>query len=433
MSPSTEELVAPKVLIEQGKAAMSSQDPTASKEPAELTMFAYPWDLYLDGVENSLKLVRDLGCQRVAVAVAYHSAELVSPRRGRSVHQTVEANVAHLALPARFSGIAIRSGQLVAEAPGLAERLRAAADNEGLRLTAWAVVCHNSELACRYPGSALENCFGDRSTHGLCPSHPSVRQYILELCTGILETGIFDELFVESVAYLLAGHGHPHELWAVRDDPATRYFRSLCFCPACLELGAARGVDGEALRSFVSGELRRTWNAPTSSIREPDPGDELAGFLVSRPDLASWTAMRCETVAGLVAEIAELAHRHGARLCAGLGVFARPAPLNWMEGVDPARLARVADRLLAMPYYPSVGAVARDLDHYLTSVEPAQLQVAQTLWPAHHAGLDVLLEKVSLARSLGISAFGLYNLTTATEPTLEWARAVGTSLSHDRD
>lgn len=162
-------------------------------------------------------------------------------RRGRSVHQAVEANVAHLALPARFSGIAIRSGQLVAEAPGLAERLRAAADNEGLRLTAWAVVCHNSELACRYPGSALENCFGDRSTHGLCPSHPSVRQYILELCTGILETGIFDELFVESVAYMLAGHGHPHELWAVRDDPATRYFRSLCFCQACLELGNRLG------------------------------------------------------------------------------------------------------------------------------------------------------------------------------------------------
>ena len=98
-----------------------------------------------------------------------------------------------------------------------------------------------------------------------------------------------------------------------------------------------------------------------------------------------------------------------------------------MEGVDPARLARVADRLLAMRLItPQVGAVARDTrplsDERRTGSAASR---PRTLWPAHHAGLDVLLEKVSLARSLGISPFGLYNLTDRDVPTLEWARAVG--------
>ena len=281
---------------------MSSQDPTANKEPADLTMFTYPWDLYLDGVENSVKLVRDLGCQRVAVAVAYHSAELVSPRRGRSVHQAVEANVAHLALPARFSGIAIRSGQLVAEAPGLAERLRAAADNEGLRLTAWAVVCHNSELRVQVPWlrsrKLLRRSFNSRAL----PITP-----------------------VSAPIHSRAVYRH------TRDRDIRRVVRRKRRLHACRPRAPPRAL-GRAGR----------------------PGHPLFPLAVLLP------------------------------------------------GVPRLR-------------------------------EPARLQVAQTLWPAHHAGLDVLLEKVSLARSLGISAFGLYNLTTATVPTLEWARAVGTALSHDRD
>ena len=402
--------------------------PAAAGGARELTMFCYPWDLFPDGTETTIASVRDLGCDRLAVAVAYHSGHLLSPRREREVDIELEANVAHLRLEAGFSDLALAPGRLAREQPGLAGAIGAAASANGLKLTAWVVACHNSDLAHARPDAALETCFGDRSGHGICPSNPAVRAYITELCTAVLDLGVFDELFVESVAYLVAGHGHPHELWAVRADPFTRFLRSVCFCPSCMALGNKTGIDGASLRRTVAGVLRRSWDSPLVAVRGPDPGDELAGLLVSCPELAAWVAMRCDLVSSVVGDLAEIAHGAGATLAAGLGVFARPAPLSWMEGIDHARLARHADRLVAMPYYESVAAVARDLDYYLATINPSQLFVAQTLWPAHHAGPEVLLAKVSAARDAGVGAIGLYNLGTAPRPVLEWTRLVAAAF-----
>src|SRR5690606_2370599 len=103
--------------------------------------------------------------------------------------------------------------------------------------------------------------FGDRFTHGLCPANPRSRDYARELVAGLGSTGLFDRMFVESVSYLLYGHGHPHELWGARLDPTTRYLVSLCFCEHCESAGRDRGVDVPALRARVAAELGRTWNA----------------------------------------------------------------------------------------------------------------------------------------------------------------------------
>ena len=75
-------------------------------------MFAYPWDLQLDGAADSLRLVHELGCHRVAVAVAYHSAEIIAPRRKRSVQITAEGNVSHFPLGGGFSDLVLPTGIL---------------------------------------------------------------------------------------------------------------------------------------------------------------------------------------------------------------------------------------------------------------------------------------------------------------------------------
>lgn len=388
---------------------------------ARLTMFAYPWDMKVDGVAESVGLVANAGCRQLALAVAYHSADVLAPRREHRAQAMVEANVAHLALRGAFSGLALRTGTLAAQYPGLGAEIARAADQAGIGLTAWVILCHNSALATEQPAASLEDCFGGRSGHALCPSNPKVRTYALELCRQVLEIGIFDELFVESAAYLVAPHGHPHEIAAVRDDPATRYLRSLCFCPSCLSSGSSMGIDGRELREWVKRALSQTWNSEVGLVRRADPGDELASLLVARADLAGWTAMRCDQVTSLVAALADLARSYGARLSTALGIFARPAALGWMEGVDPFRLAAVSDLLTATPYYREYEDVARDLDHYFALVQPERMQVVQTLWPKHHVTLDGLLAKVELAWRAGVREFGLYNLTTAPTPALAWA------------
>ncbi|MGW3625558.1 hypothetical protein [Streptomyces sp. NPDC000880] len=123
---------------------------------------------------------------RLALAVAYHSAETIAPRRRSRVHTPVEANLAHLPLPqGAFADLRPAEGRLAREDPELFPRLAAEAEAAGIRLTAWTVTLHNSALAAARPQAALRNCFGDPSTHGLCPANPLVRRYVRDLAAAI--------------------------------------------------------------------------------------------------------------------------------------------------------------------------------------------------------------------------------------------------------
>lgn len=82
-------------------------------------MFAYPWDIQRDGISSSVELVREIGCHRLAMAVAYHSAEVIAPRRRHFVQTTVEGNVAHLPLGGGFSELVLPTGSLAREHPEL--------------------------------------------------------------------------------------------------------------------------------------------------------------------------------------------------------------------------------------------------------------------------------------------------------------------------
>jgi hypothetical protein len=72
--------------------------------------------------------------------------------------------------------------------------------------------------------------------------------------------------------------------------------------------------------------------------------------------------------------------------------------------------------------------VARDLDHYSASVALDRIMLVQTLWPVHHASREVLLGKITLARSAGVAEFGLYNLTTAPAAVLDWIPSVAQAI-----
>lgn len=395
-------------------------------------MFAYPWDLADRAPAEVMSELAGLGVDRLALAVTYHSAETIAPRRRSRVHTLPEANVAHLPLPdGAFADLRPPAGTLAREDPGLFPRLAAAAGARSIRLTAWTVTLHNSRLAAARPDTALRNCFGDPSGHGLCPANPVVRRYVRDVCAAVRGHGLFDELMLESLAYLPVGHGHPHELRGVRLDPATRLLLSLCFCPSCLAEGRRRGIDGHALASWVAAELHRTWNSPLTLTRRPDDGAELSALLLAREDLHAWVRMRLDVVTAVFAECVGDAAADGTAIAAGAAVWAKPAPLGWMEGIDLPALARTCARITLMPYYADLADVTRDLDHALAFAPPDRLQVLQTLWPRHHGDGAALLTKVRHTLSTGIDQIGLYNLTLAPEPALTWVRQVA-DLVHGR-
>lgn len=395
----------------------------------ELSMFTYPWDIAEQGVEPFMDAMADLGVDRLSIATIYHSAELVAPGRTQKVAMHAEANVAHIKLPEdSFSDLAPPQGQLTRSHPDLYGQIAEAAATRDIGLTAWTIAFHNSDMALARPDTAIENCFGDKFAHGLCATNPASQTYAREMAQALCATGHFDTLMVESLSYLLHGHGHPHELWGVRMDPHTRALLSLCFCPSCLAAGAERGLDGPGLRERVASELNRTWNSPVAVGRTPDDGTELTTRLVLDKDFAGWVRMRCDIVNALAEDIADIVHAHGMPFEISAAVWGRPSTLNWTEGVDIAESGRIADRFVLESYYPDPGEVARELDHVTGLVPPERLAMVQTVWPDHHGSLGGLQQKVDLALSLGIERIGLYNYSMAPRPVLPWIKAVSDQI-----
>jgi hypothetical protein len=401
---------------------------------AELSMLVYPWDIQLDGPEQVVAAVAARGVTRLQIATAYHSAEVLSPRRSTRVAMVAEANRAHLPLPSdAFSDLRVPPSSIAQNDPELYPRLKRAADAAGVALDGWAIAFHNTDLATAHPEAAIENCFGDAFTHGLCPASPAARTYALELLEAVSATELFERVLVESLSYLLVGHGHPHELWGARLDPTTRYLLSLCFCGACVARGQARGVDAERLRAQVAAELHRTWNVEHPAGRRDDTVAELASLHMVWPDLAAYTRMRMDTVTELVVEAAAAVRRHGAKLDVSAAVWGRPAPTNWLEGVDIAATLAASDGFVLESYFPTAGEVAAEIDHTLairalSGTERTPLAVALTVWPSFSPTRADFVSKVDAVLGCGVDRLALYNYGTATAPSLEWVRTAAERL-----
>ena len=389
---------------------------------SELSMLIYPWDVQADGADRVIDTVAGLGVDRLEIATAYHSAEVLSPRRTDRVFVRAEANTVHLPLAdATFSGLSIPQSTIAKSDPELYPQLRAAADASGIGLGGWGIAFHNTRLALEAADAAILSCFGDRFTHGLCATNPASRTYARELFAGLAATGLFDRLLAESVSYLLQSHGHPHELWGARLDVLTCYLLSLCFCEFCLAAAGERGIDGEALRSAVASELHRTWNAPFPGGRTADAGQELASLLLAWPDLAAYARMRLDTVNSLVAELVAASP---VPFTLSAAVWGRPAPMNWLEGVDLSASLATVDGFVLESYFPTAAEVAAEIDHTQAVAarlpQSAPLTVALTLWPTHHANRADFLGKIETVIASGVDRIALYNYGTATADTLSW-------------
>ena len=402
---------------------------------SEINILIYPWDIQHEGVQQVVDTVAALGVTRLVVATAYHSAEVIAPRRTTNVVTVAEANTSHILLPPNtFSGLSLAHSSIAKDDPDLFHRLKEATSAAGIGLDGWGVAFHNTSLSTSNPEASIMNCFGDRFTHGLCPANPTARTYALELFAGIAGTGFFDRVLTESISYLLYPHGHPHELWGARLDVATRYLLSLCFCQYCMLAATSRNIDVASLRAKVAAELTRTWNVPFPAGRDPDDGNELTSLHFAWPALAAYTRMRLDITTSLVVEITNIVHAKGAAIDVSAAVWGRPSHFNWLEGVDVRGTLEVADGFVLESYYVTAGEVAREIDHtkaiaQLVGVNAARISVALPLWPSFHPTLDHFLAKVQTIKEAGVDSIALYNYGTATLNTLTWVERAAQLMS----
>ncbi|MCC7184141.1 MAG: hypothetical protein IT509_11295 [Rhodocyclaceae bacterium] len=389
---------------------------------APLGLFAYPWDVIDEGVDAVLAAVQRAGLNTLYLATWYHSGMFFlphNPRRrtyfpqpGALYFTPGEWHAAH-PLPPPVS-------DLTDDWPRFWRDIKTRADAAGVSLAAWMPVLHNSGIGATHRRVAVENPWGDRITHTICPANADVRDLVLNVVRDVARSGIFDRILLESVEYLGLRHGHHHEVIGVHLDPDTDLLASLCFCPACLSRLEAEKVDGERVRKSVRDIVD---GALTGAPRQPMGWRELEAVDGGR--LGMYLRVRDRIVSSLLVEAAqEIRDASPAIVIAALDfgpLYALgPNGRRWQNGNDLDIILPAIDEIHPTYYFTDPAILAERIETYERVVAGAVPQI-----PAIRAIMPQTSDSAALAAQLApvaaiASGYTFYNYSFMPLASLDW-------------
>lgn len=229
------------------------QRPRSTSSLAELQVctYLYPWDLIGDPLAVS-RLVEG-GFEHVCVAAAYHSVRAATPQHPQ--HRFVVAESAALYRPVRpdvWSGCPLKplGAPWTGSEDSFGQAVEALRGN-GLGVSAWVVLTHNSALGRAHRNLAVRNCFGDSYEWALCPANAEVREYAALLAAESVRDLGLEGVSLEACGQLGAEHGGHHDKTPGAYTPLATLILSICCCSACQRDWQAHGADaGDALSTL---------------------------------------------------------------------------------------------------------------------------------------------------------------------------------------
>ncbi|MFC8074908.1 hypothetical protein ACFUN8_05165 [Streptomyces sp. NPDC057307] len=276
-------------------------------------VFAYTWDIV--GDPAAAERLAGLGVGSVTLQASYHAVRAITPRHPH--HRVVHATHAAAYFPLStdiWQGQRLRPpapswGVEVPDRFGAAATALAGAE---LRTEAWLVLTHSSALGGRAPEVTVRNAYGERYAYALCPAHPDVAAYAVNLAREICTR--YDDvraLMLEACGWLGFEHGSHHEKTHGADlSPGCRALLSVCLCAACRVAladggtgvdGASGGLDPDELardiRTAVDGELREG-RTVAPSLAETLGEDRAQRLFDHRRSVITGLARRIAAVAG---------------------------------------------------------------------------------------------------------------------------------------
>lgn len=401
MTPTPEE-------VSQDAAAAPQAQPSPSMYS---TIWAYLWDLVDDGIDEAVHRIRDAGLNGISVATAYHTFQQLRPHRPGSKLLTSEcASLYFEPDESLYSNTAIqpRVADLALNGNPLAD-LAGASRSAGLDLISWTVCLHNTHLAAKHPDCAQRTAYGDSLGWHLCPGSRDVREYVKALARDLVTNYGCRRIELESCNFGGYGHAHHHAKDGVELGPGGRYLYSLSFSPGCSDQARQAGIDVQALRAWVCGQLD-----PVFAGRGPlelSPEELVQGH----SELAAYQALREDLVTSLAAEIAEVCQPAQASIIL-MGD-------RWTGGLRPESLSRSVDLVEILAYSESTETVAqRVADAAALLRDPSQLVLGLQAYPPCAHGADTLIQHVARARECGVRELSFYNYGIMPRPCLEWIR-----------
>jgi hypothetical protein len=381
-------------------------------------IYAYAWDLAERRVGEVIDEVTGLGLNTITLAGSYHAGKFLRPRGKRGkVCFPEDGTVYFKADPKRYGRIKPAENGLLAEHDFFADLTKAG----GIDVNAWMVLLHNSRLGQAFPDATVQNAFGDRYVYSLCPSNPDARDYAVALCKDIADRYPILGISVEAPGFAPYAHGFHHEFALVKQNRWLDANLGLCFCEHCLKGAEAAGIDVEALRARVVGDIE---SYLASDFDLPDDMAEALWLADTRSEgaLGAFLAWRCTVVTSLVAEI-----RAAVRADAAVAVIpsvARPTGGAWYEGSDLKALAEAAGIIEACFYEPSAVRVLADAWDVKRRI--GANGGIRGIMRAAHPDLNSAGEVAAAVAGLhaaGIDDIAFYNYGFYRPRSFEWIRA----------
>jgi hypothetical protein len=312
-------------------------------------IYASAWDLVDGGLDRALEDIRASGANTITLAASLAAGAMAQPRQRGRTAPAAESTVFFRARPERYGHLKPRVHPLVRRTDGFADLQRAAPD---LGRAARVAGCLDARSDASQTAYLSRNAFGDAYVHRLCPAHPAVRDYVVNLCSDLAHGHDLAAVVLEAPGWLPCEQGCRSEPGAAPLDRWARTLLSFCFADTTRHAARAAGIDAERLQA----ETRRLLERPGAAGVAP-AGVTAAGWfadLASDPEWAAFLDWRCRQVADLVIAVK-------AALPAGTALAVSPASphddsAGRLEGIDLGMLAGAADALEVPAYEASAEA-----------------------------------------------------------------------------
>lgn len=385
---------------------------------AEVSVWAYPWDLHDIGVAEASDRIAAVGAGMVSLAVSYHAGRFVQPGNPRRrVYYPQDGTVYYRVDPSRWQGAEIAPLQadiVDSEGDMLAEVIRRR-DAGGLAVSCWTVCLHNTRLGMRHPGHVIRTAQGDPAYYGLCPSSAAVRAYVVVMVAEIAQVYAPDRIELESPDFMGFAHGFHHEKDGLPLLAEDGFLLGVCFCRHCLRAATAAGIPAEDARLWVAGHLERAFARELPVVQFPEFVRLGMAAFAALPEVFAYLMWRSTPVTALVAEI-----RSAVPLATRLLLI--DAEGTWASGVDRPALVPHLDGILHCAYRTAPADIAA-----LMAQRRALLGPDKTLIAGLQLYAPNIRDRADLATRLGsiaglVDGVNFYGLGLVPPARLDWIR-----------
>jgi hypothetical protein len=387
------------------------------------TLWAYPWDIIDD--PGAADEIASLGLGRVSLAASYHTTRTFLPHNPRrKVLWARHAAVYFEPDPNAYAGLRLRPSIPDWVTPGSFGAALASLRRRGQTVSAWVVVLHNSRLGEANPDLVIENAFGDRYVHALCPAQPEVGAYAEALVADVARQHGVSAVELEACGYLGIEHLSHHDKVGVVLDLLHRFLLSICFCPACAAAMAAEGLEPDATRATVRAACEAFLEHGTSRTDRPIEvaaalvdilgAQEARGLIAARDGV---TARLLERIAATLGDRAEIA------IAAAGSVYETGAAVGTSL---PGITSRAGRLLMHTQMWPEDDAVAAAAALVQAAAGQAEVDVGVAAFEPGSHDADALVRRVERLANAGARGIHYYHYGLCPRRNLAWvARAAG--------